>query len=70
MHHSPMLALVDHRSNLAASEFLHMVPHNFVMHLLLVSRKILLLQFFLFYISLPAQEVLPLTNLPTLNKKS
>jgi hypothetical protein len=33
LHHSPMLALVDHRSNLAASEFLHTVAHSFVVHL-------------------------------------
>jgi hypothetical protein len=52
LHHSPMLALVDHRSNLAAAEFLHTVAHNFVVHLLLVVQKILLLQFFLFYFSL------------------
>jgi hypothetical protein len=31
LHHSPMLALVHHRSNLAAPGFLH----NFVVHLLL-----------------------------------
>jgi hypothetical protein len=66
LHHSPVFALVDYRSNLATFEFLHMVAHNFVVHLLLVLRKILLLQFFLFYFSLPAQEVLPLTNLPSL----
>jgi hypothetical protein len=66
LHHSPMLALVHHRSNSAAPEFLQMVAHNFVAHLLLVPRIILLLQFFLFYFSLPAQEVLPLTNLPSL----
>jgi hypothetical protein len=29
LHHSPMLALVHHRSNLAAPEFLQMVAHNF-----------------------------------------
>jgi hypothetical protein len=35
LHHSPMLALVHHRSNSAALEFLQMVAHNFVAHLLL-----------------------------------
>jgi hypothetical protein len=29
LHHSPMLALVHHRSNSAAPEFLQMVAHNF-----------------------------------------
>jgi hypothetical protein len=32
LHHSPMLALVHHRSNSAAPEFLQMVAHNFVVH--------------------------------------
>jgi hypothetical protein len=35
LHHSPMIALVHHRSNLAAPEFLQIVAHNFVVHLLL-----------------------------------
>jgi hypothetical protein len=35
LYHSPMLALVHHRSNLTAPEFLQMVAHNFVVHLLL-----------------------------------
>jgi hypothetical protein len=35
LHHSPMLALVHHRSNSTAPEFLKMVAHNFVVHLLL-----------------------------------
>jgi hypothetical protein len=35
LHHSPMLALVHHRSNSATPEFLQMVAHNFVAHLLL-----------------------------------
>jgi hypothetical protein len=43
LHHSPMLALVHHRSNLAAPEFLQMVAHNFVAHLLLGLWKNLLL---------------------------
>jgi hypothetical protein len=43
LHHSPMLALVHHRSNLAAPEFLQMAAHNFVVHLLLGPQKILLL---------------------------
>jgi hypothetical protein len=29
LHHSPMLALVHHHSNLAALEFFQMVAHNF-----------------------------------------
>jgi hypothetical protein len=49
LHHSPMLALVHHRSNPAAPEFLQMVAHNFVAHLLLGPWKNLLLQSFLFY---------------------
>jgi hypothetical protein len=43
-----MLALVHHRSNLAAPEFLQMVAHNFVAHLLLGPWKNLLLQSFSF----------------------
>jgi hypothetical protein len=35
LHHSPKLALVHNRNNLAAPEFLQMVAHNFVAHLLL-----------------------------------
>jgi hypothetical protein len=35
LHHSPMLALVHHCSNLVAPELLQMVAHNFVAHLLL-----------------------------------
>jgi hypothetical protein len=58
-------ALVDRRSHLAASEFLHTVAQSFVVHILLLQRGILLLQLFLFYFSFPAQEVLPLTNLPS-----
>jgi hypothetical protein len=57
-----MLALVHHRSNSAAPEFLQMVAHNFVVYLLLEPYKILLL-ILLFYFSSLAQEVLPLTNL-------
>jgi hypothetical protein len=34
LHHSPMLALVHHRNNSAAPEFLQMVAPNFVEHLL------------------------------------
>jgi hypothetical protein len=49
LHHSPMLALVHHRSNLAVPEFLQMVAHNFVVHLLLGSWKNRLLQSFLSY---------------------
>jgi hypothetical protein len=48
LHHSPMLALVHHRSNLTVSGFLQMVAHNFVAHLLLGLWKNLLLSF-LFY---------------------
>jgi hypothetical protein len=40
LHHSPMLALVHHRSNLAAPEFLQMVAHNFAAHLLLGPWKL------------------------------
>jgi hypothetical protein len=47
LHHSPMLALVHHRSNSAAPEFLQMVAHNFVAHLLLGLWKNLLFYFFL-----------------------
>jgi hypothetical protein len=70
LHHSPMLALVHHRSNSAAPEFLQMVAHNFCCALPSwamgePSPIILLL-----YLSSPAQEVLPLTNLPPLKKKS
>jgi hypothetical protein len=43
LHHSPMLALVHHRSNSAAPEFLQMVAHNFVVYLLLGPWKNLLL---------------------------
>jgi hypothetical protein len=43
LHHSPMLALVHHRSNSAVPEFLQMVAHNFVAHHLLVPWKNLLL---------------------------
>jgi hypothetical protein len=43
LHHSPMLALVHHRSNSAVPEFLQMVAHNFVVHLFLGLRKNLLL---------------------------
>jgi hypothetical protein len=43
LHHSPMLALVHHRSNATVPGFLQMVAHNFVVHLLLMSRKNLLL---------------------------
>jgi hypothetical protein len=43
LHHSPMLALVHHRSNSAEPEFLRMVAHNFVAHLLLGPWKNLLL---------------------------
>jgi hypothetical protein len=39
LQHSPMLALVHHRIILAALEFLQMVAHNFVVHLLLGLRK-------------------------------
>jgi hypothetical protein len=42
LHHSPMLALVHNRSNSAAPEFLQMVAHNFVAHLLLGPWKNLL----------------------------
>jgi hypothetical protein len=68
LHHSPMLALVHHRSNSAAPGFLPMVGHNFVVHLILGSWKKLLL-ILLFYFFLPEQEVLPLTNLLPLKKK-
>jgi hypothetical protein len=64
LQHSPMLALVHHRSILAALEFLQMMAHNFVVHLLLGLWENL------FYFSLPAQEVVPLTNLLSLKKKS
>jgi hypothetical protein len=60
---TPMLALVHHRSNSVAPEFLQMVAHNLVAHLLLGLRKNFLLQSLLPYFSSPAQEVLPLTNL-------
>jgi hypothetical protein len=43
LHHSPMLALVHHRGNSAAPEFLKMVAHNFLAHLLLRPWKNLLL---------------------------
>jgi hypothetical protein len=43
LHHSPMFALVHHRSILAALEFIKMVAHNFVAHLFLGLRKNLLL---------------------------
>jgi hypothetical protein len=43
LHHSPMLALVHHRSNSAEPRFLQMVGHNFVAHLLLGPWKNLLL---------------------------
>jgi hypothetical protein len=43
LHHSPMLALVHHRSNSAVPEFLQMVAQNFVAHLLLWPWKNLLL---------------------------
>jgi hypothetical protein len=43
LHHSPMFALVHHLSNSAAPEFLQMVAHNFVVHLLLGPWKNLLL---------------------------
>jgi hypothetical protein len=69
LHHSPMLALVHHRSNSAAPEFLQMVAHNFVVHLLLGPWKNLLLQSLSFIFSSPAQEVLPLTNLISLQEK-
>jgi hypothetical protein len=59
-----MLALVHHRSILAALEFLQMMAHNFVVHLLLGLWESL------FYFSLPAQEVVPLTNLLSLKKNS
>jgi hypothetical protein len=49
LHHSPMLELVQHRSNSVALEFLQMVVHNFVEHLPLELWKNLLLQSFLFY---------------------
>jgi hypothetical protein len=68
LHHSPMLALVHHCSNLAAPGFLAMVGHNFVVHLLLGSWKNLLLILYYFF-PLPAQEVLPLTDLLPLKKK-
>jgi hypothetical protein len=45
-----------------------MVAHNFVAHLLLGPWKNLLLQSFLFYFSLLAQEVLPLTNILSLQE--
>jgi hypothetical protein len=48
LHLSPMLALVHHRSNSAASGFLPMVGHNFVVHLLLGPWKNLLLRSFSF----------------------
>jgi hypothetical protein len=69
LHHSSMLALVHHCSNSAAPEFLQVVADNFVVHLLLGSWKNLLLQSFSFIFSLPAQEVLPLTNLLSLQEK-
>jgi hypothetical protein len=43
LHHSPMLALVHNRNNSAAPEFLQMVAHNFVVHLLLELWKNLLI---------------------------
>jgi hypothetical protein len=43
LHHSPMLEMVHHRSNPAVPEFLQMVAHNFVAHLLLGPWKNLLL---------------------------
>jgi hypothetical protein len=46
------------------------VAHSFVVHLPIVPRRILLLQIFLFYFSLPVQEVLPLTNLLSPQEKS
>jgi hypothetical protein len=70
LHHSPMLPLVHHRSNSAVPGFLQMVAHNFVVHLLLGPWKNLLLKSFLFYFSSPTQEILPLTNLFPLKKKS
>jgi hypothetical protein len=65
LHHSPMLALVHHRSNSAAPEFLQMVAHNFFAHLLLGLWKNLLFYFF----SSLAQEVLPIANLLYLQEK-
>jgi hypothetical protein len=50
-------------------EFLPMVGHNFVVHLLLGSWKnlLLILLYYIFF-SPPAQEVLPLTDLLPLKK--
>jgi hypothetical protein len=68
LHHSPMLALVHHRSNSVTPGFLQMVAHNFVAHLLLGPWKNLLLKSFSI-IFLLAQEVLHLTYLLSLQEK-
>jgi hypothetical protein len=69
LHHSPMLALVHHRSNSTAPEFLQMVAHNFVVHLLSCVVEELSPTILLFYFSSSAQEVLPLTNLSSPKEK-
>jgi hypothetical protein len=69
LHHSPMLALVHHRSNSAAPEFLKMVAHNFVAHLPLGRGRTFSYNPSSFIFSSPAQEVVPLTNLLSLQEK-
>jgi hypothetical protein len=68
LHHSPMLALVHHRGNLTAPEFLQMVAHIFFTHFLLGPWETFFYNPSSFI--LLAQEVFPLTNLLSLKKKS
>jgi hypothetical protein len=66
LHHSPMLALVHHRSNSTVPEFLQILLRT---SFLGCGRTFSYNPSILFFPS-PAQEVLPLTNLLSPRKKS